>query len=83
MWSSDYHAVKYGTSIRIQAPRLEIIEDLQAMIEEAITEFANMRKVLPERIVFFRDGVSEGEYDKVAALEVKAIKGIYKKYYRP
>lgn len=76
--------MKYGTSIRIQPPRLEIIEDLQAMVEEAIKSFAlTNHSRLPQKIIFFRDGVSEGEYDKVAAVEIKAIKGIFHETYRP
>ena len=63
----------------MQAPRVEIIEDLQAMVEEAINNFSlvNNLKRPPQKIVFFRDGVSEGEYDKVAAIEIKAIKGMF------
>jgi eukaryotic translation initiation factor 2C len=84
VWSHDYDAVKYGTSTRIQPPRLEIIEDLQAMVEEAINNFALANNsALPQKIIFFRDGVSEGEYDKVAAVEIKAIKGIFHETHRP
>lgn len=46
------------------------------MVEEAINEFALINKSPPQKIVFFRDGVSEGEYDKIAAVEIRAIKGI-------
>ena len=35
--------------------------------QEAIIAFGLKNKVAPARIFFFRDGVSEGEYDKVVA----------------
>lgn len=30
---------------------------------------------LPDKIIFFRDGVSEGELDRVLEVEVDAVKG--------
>jgi len=34
-----------------------------------------MRNPPPRRLIFFRDGVSEGEYEQVAQQEIQAING--------
>ena len=31
----------------------------------------------PTRLIFFRDGVSEGEYEQVAQQEIQAITGLF------
>jgi sulfur relay (sulfurtransferase) complex TusBCD TusD component (DsrE family) len=50
---------------------------LISVSQDAISQFGLRNKVAPARIFFFRDGVSEGEYDKVAATEVQAIRGMF------
>jgi hypothetical protein len=42
-----------------------VTEMLDEKLAGAIKEFLRNNKALPERIVMFRDGVSEGEYEKV------------------
>lgn len=64
----------YSATIRLQAGRQEIIEDLQSMMEGNIKAFANNTKFLPDSIIFYRDGVSEGQYAAVVQTEVKAIR---------
>jgi eukaryotic translation initiation factor 2C len=41
---------------------------------DAIDSFGQRNNFGPERIIFFRDGVSEGEFDQVAKKEIAAIK---------
>lgn len=38
--------------------------------------FAERNRTLPRNIFFYRDGVSEGEYDKIKAEEGSAIDGM-------
>lgn len=38
-------------------------------------KFTNKFDIYPQRILFFRDGVSEGEFHQVAEMEVRSIKG--------
>jgi hypothetical protein len=40
-------------------------------------ETKGKKNVLPQRIIFFRDGLSEGEFKGVAEEEIKEIKGKY------
>lgn len=64
----------YQATIRLQEGRQEIIQDLQNMMEGNIKAFANNTRFLPESIIFYRDGVSEGQYAAVVQQEIKAIR---------
>jgi eukaryotic translation initiation factor 2C len=59
----------------VQDPRLEIIKDLSGMATELINQFRQRAGGnFPQRILFFRDGVSEGQYGEVAIQEVQKLK---------
>ncbi|KAL0947383.1 hypothetical protein HGRIS_013499 [Hohenbuehelia grisea] len=73
VFSHDVHAVQYAAISRVQQARQEIIEDLEEMVCEAVYNFGRKNKAAPARMVFFRDGVSEGEFQKVADTEITAI----------
>ena len=45
------------------------------MMELALARFFGRNRIHPKRVIFFRDGVSEGEYNTVATTELAAIKG--------
>lgn len=75
VWSHDNKGAQYVAFTRVQSPREESIVDLQAMVSEAIVKFGDKNKIPPARIVFFRDGISEGEFEKVGNTEIGAIKG--------
>lgn len=64
----------YSTSIRLQEGRQEPIRDLQSMMTEHLKIYGSATKYLPDSIVFYRDGVSEGQYAVVVQQEVKAIR---------
>ncbi|KAL5722966.1 Protein argonaute 7 [Ranunculus cassubicifolius] len=67
-------ANKYVSRMRSQTHRQEIIQDLEEMVSELLQEFLQELKVLPKRILFFRDGVSETQFYKVLQVELQAIK---------
>jgi eukaryotic translation initiation factor 2C len=72
--SLDARASTYASSIRVQANRTEIIADLANMIKELLKTFYQSCGHKPERILFYRDGVSEGQFKQVMDSEVSAIK---------
>ncbi|KAF7311573.1 Argonaute-like protein [Mycena kentingensis (nom. inval.)] len=74
VWSHDRHGAEYCATSRVQPPRLEIIEELKDMFTSALVMFGNKNKTVPSRIFFYRDGVSEGEFNNVKEKEVNAIK---------
>ncbi|KAI7907008.1 Piwi domain-containing protein [Cokeromyces recurvatus] len=72
--SMDARASRYSSSIRVQANRTEIIADLANMIKEVLKNFYQSCGQKPERILFYRDGVSEGQFKQVMDSEVAAIR---------
>ena len=46
------------------------------MMERALRRFVELNKMPPRRVIFVRDGVSEGEYNIVATAELAAIQGM-------
>ncbi|KIY69389.1 Piwi-domain-containing protein [Cylindrobasidium torrendii FP15055 ss-10] len=68
--SLDPWAARYTGRLRVQPRRVEVIEELGAMVTECFTDYyAFNRKMLPRVIFFYRDGVSEGEMSQVKAEE--------------
>jgi Piwi domain. len=62
----DPQAFKYNIQIRLQPPRVEIIKDMEAIMKQHLLFFYQSNNTLkPERIIFYRDGVSEGQFCEV------------------
>ncbi|PKY39143.1 Piwi-domain-containing protein [Rhizophagus irregularis] len=76
--SMDAKASRYAASIRVQTGRQEVISDLEEMVKELLKTFYQTCGRKPERILFYRDGVSEGQFSIVLNDEVKAIKAACK-----
>lgn len=71
--SHDANAFCYNMCWRLQAPKLEIIEDFKEICKEHLRFFKEKNGALPEKILYYRDGVSEGQFDHVMAVEVRAM----------
>ncbi|KAA1466451.1 argonaute-like protein [Dentipellis sp. KUC8613] len=80
----DSDTAKYIATIKVQTSRQEIIEDLESMTNYILSMYMQYRQHMekkanpaPKRIIFFRDGVSEGQFQQVldkeacAALKIK------------
>ncbi|KAJ3148183.1 hypothetical protein HDU86_007531 [Geranomyces michiganensis] len=72
--SIDSKATKYRTFLSAQASRVEIIQEMERIMGEAIDAFRLSLKTFPSRIIFFRDGVSSGQFREVRETEIAAIK---------
>jgi len=75
--SMNASATRYATRICCQTSKdnVEIIEGMKDAVKELLREFYNNnRGKKPERIVFYRDGVSEGQFAEVLQTEFRAIK---------
>ncbi|TFK26516.1 Piwi-domain-containing protein [Coprinopsis marcescibilis] len=81
VFSWDEHGTKYAAKTSIQKPRVETIEDLENMMSEAL-QYLDRKGRGPTNIVFFRDGVSEGEYDNVRKVEIAAVERAIATYVR-
>ncbi|RHZ87940.1 hypothetical protein Glove_28g30 [Diversispora epigaea] len=72
--SMDAKASRYSASIRVQGTRTEIIVDLANMVKELLKTFYQTCGRKPERIIFYRDGVSEGQFRQVLDEEIGAVR---------
>lgn len=61
----DAHPSRYSATVRVQQHRQEIIDDLASMVKEMLLEFYRSTRFKPVKIVFYRDGVSEGQFSQV------------------
>ena len=61
----DAHPSRYSATVRVQQHRDDIIRDLAVMIRDLMIEFYKATHFKPVRIVMYRDGVSEGQFQPV------------------
>ncbi|KAJ7778889.1 Piwi domain-containing protein [Mycena olivaceomarginata] len=75
--SVDSYAAKYVASQSVQASRQELISDLKRMCIQTLTKYMSYREAVekvplslkaPKRLIFYRDGVSEGQFQQVLDL---------------
>ncbi|KAJ7127554.1 argonaute-like protein [Mycena crocata] len=80
--SVDQNAAKYIADLRVQASRQEIIADLKEMTSYALAKYMLYRERVekipaankaPKRLIFYRDGVSDGEFKQVLERELPLI----------
>jgi eukaryotic translation initiation factor 2C len=81
--SEDSDHTRYPASIRCQTSKMEMIEELDTMLGERLEHWKkkNGDKLYPSKIVFYRDGVSEGQFQQVLDLEWPQIQSVIQKKY--
>ncbi|KDO23468.1 hypothetical protein SPRG_21025 [Saprolegnia parasitica CBS 223.65] len=72
--SVDRHAVKYASVMKEQGHRVEQIQDLEELATDMLKAFYAEARMKPARILFYRDGVSEGQFQMVLDYEVTALR---------
>ena len=73
--SKDSYPTLYNAEVRVQKHRQEMIDDLKEMVKILLKKFRASTKVIPGKIIFYRDGVSEGQFRDVLIRELSAIQG--------
>ncbi|KAI1182530.1 RNA interference and gene silencing protein [Nemania serpens] len=73
--SIDERLGQWPAEIRIQPAREEMVAGLDAMLESRLLLWKEFNKALPENILVYRDGVSEGQYKTVVEEELPALRG--------
>lgn len=63
--SMDAHPSRYSATVRVQEHRKEVIEEFCSMVRELLISFYKSTQFKPTRIIIYRDGVSEGQFQKV------------------
>ncbi|KAI0267268.1 argonaute-like protein [Gloeopeniophorella convolvens] len=86
--SLDLRFSQYPASLRIQESKKEMITDLRDMMEERLLAFRNKNRELPQKIIVYRDGVSEGQFSIVVSDEIPKMREAFRKFdtqtpYRP
>lgn len=71
--SLDPQISKYTTAVRQQSPYVTTIVGLPNMILEVLQAYNQKNQRKPERILFYRCGVSEGEFKYTLESEIPAI----------
>ncbi|XP_018021670.1 protein argonaute-4 isoform X2 [Hyalella azteca] len=75
--SVDVHACKYVREVRHQNREhkgRDIITDMKEITKNLLEQFWRQNKILPEKIMMFRDGVSETQFSQVLASELRAMR---------
>ncbi|KAH8360848.1 hypothetical protein KR084_009124, partial [Drosophila pseudotakahashii] len=71
--SHDPYGAAYNMQYRLQRSALEEIEDMQSITLEHLRVYQQYRKSYPEHILYYRDGVSDGQFPKIKNEELKGI----------
>ncbi|XP_066906251.1 protein argonaute-2 isoform X1 [Halyomorpha halys] len=73
--SYDPRAFRYNMIWKLQPPREEVIRDLESIMKEQLIMFyKNTNRQKPNAILFYRDGVSEGQFKTILDQELMAIR---------
>ncbi|KAK7793223.1 hypothetical protein R5R35_005074 [Gryllus longicercus] len=78
--SHDASGFRYNGQICIQPPKEEIIIDLERIMIHNLNVYEKNMGKKPEIILFFRDGVGEGQFDEVKSKEITAIQRACSKF---
>ncbi|KAH7093186.1 Piwi domain-containing protein [Paraphoma chrysanthemicola] len=80
--SVDSMFSQYPASMRTQRGRQEMVAELEAMIIERLKLWQKRNQNrLPNKVIVYRDGVSEGQYRTVLEAEYPAFKQAFNKLY--
>ncbi|RHZ51595.1 hypothetical protein Glove_476g12 [Diversispora epigaea] len=80
--SMNSDVTKYASRYRLnEILKNETIEKLSEMTEELLDEFKKRNQYLPDHIIFYRDGVAEGQFEKIMKEEVKVLKDSLQDFY--
>ncbi|EFC41986.1 argonaute [Naegleria gruberi] len=72
--SIDAKISTYFTKCIIQEAGKEIVDELEECMTAALNKFKEKNKILPKHVIFYRDGVGEGQKEAVLEREVMACK---------
>ncbi|GAB0095688.1 Protein argonaute-2 [Sergentomyia squamirostris] len=72
--SYDEDGFQYTGMWRIQVPGKEKILDLATIMEDHLKFYREKRKTLPHTIIYYRDGVGEGDFKNMLDIEFQAIR---------
>jgi len=83
--SVDRWLAQWPAALRIQESRKEMVTELDLMLKSRLQLWRTQgkHKVLPDNILIYRDGVSEGQYDTVLQVELPLLRKACSDLYPP
>lgn len=69
----DLTGFRYNCSVRLQGARDEMIRDLENIVQRQLLLYKQYNGALPERIMYYRDGVSDGQFAEILTIELQAL----------
>ncbi len=81
--SVDKYLAQWPCALRHQEGRTEMVADLEEMFKSRLLLWRTLNKVLPQNILVYRDGVSEGQYQIVLEEELPLLRNACVKLYPP
>ncbi|XP_018016166.1 protein argonaute-2 [Hyalella azteca] len=81
--SMDAHPSRYAATVRVQQHRQvggiregkeEVITEFSSMVKELLIQFYKCTRFKPNRVILYRDGVSEGQFQTVLQHELTAMR---------
>lgn len=79
--SIDQYLGQWPAVLRVQRGRQEEVTVLTEMLASRLELWRNKHKSLPDNILVYRDGVSEGQFDMVTRSEIPQLRAACKKLY--
>ncbi|CAH7687749.1 Piwi domain-domain-containing protein [Phakopsora pachyrhizi] len=76
--STNEHGLGYAAEFSVQPGRQEIIGELDVMAKDLLLKFHQRNKTLPRKLIFYRDGVSEGQFGEVIQKEIPLLRKAFK-----
>ena len=70
----DKFVSAFSTKCIVQEAGKEIVDELESCVSDALQKFQKKNKIFPKHIIFFRDGVGEGQKEAVLQREALACK---------
>lgn len=81
--SYDDIGFRYCCAWRLQDPKKEMIVDLENILVTHLQFYKKKNNRLPGKILYYRDGVSDGQFKEVLSIEMTAIYEAMKRVYGP
>lgn len=81
--SVDKYLGQWPADLRIQRGRQEMVSELRSMLKSRLVLWHSKNRSLPEKILVYRDGVSEGQYQIVLDEELPRLREACKELYPP
>ncbi|KAI9766392.1 MAG: hypothetical protein M1839_004912 [Geoglossum umbratile] len=79
--SIDKQLGQWPAALRVQDPRKEMVSGLDTLFRGRLELWLSRNKKLPENILIYRDGVSEGQYETVLQEELPLLRDACAKIY--